>query len=50
MIATGARIDPGRPSELTPHDDCGALEQAALIEIVDQGAHALVKLPAMIAH
>ena len=42
VVAAGVAVDPGRPAELAERDDQGRVEQAAGVEVLDQGRQAPV--------
>ena len=44
VVAAGGLVDPGGPAELAPGDHRHVVEQAAGVEVFDQGAEALVEL------
>src|SRR5262249_7673843 len=50
VIAAGAAVDSRRPAELAPADDRHVIQHAARVEVLDQGAQALIELAAVIAH
>src|SRR4051794_38968273 len=49
VVAAGAVVDARRAAELAPDDDGRVVEHAAHVEVLDQGAEALVELAAVIA-
>src|SRR6267378_665152 len=48
MVATSAGINSRRAAELAPDHNRRAVEQAALLQVVDECTHALIELTAVI--
>src|SRR5207244_11928548 len=50
VVAAGLVVDARRAAELAPRHYRHVVEHAALIQVLDQGAEALVELAAVVAH
>src|SRR5262249_41496379 len=50
VVAAGFLVDPRRAAEFAPGDDGDIIEHAAIVEVLHEGAEALIQLAAMVAN